>query len=330
MAERRDAGGTSSDRLAFLLALVPYLIDQVSVSVDEAAAHFGTTPERIRRAVELIAVSGVPDASGSVLPGSGMFDIDWDQFDEQGIIRFRQAPLTEQPRLSGREGAALIAGLQTIMALPDFAERGELLALREKLARGTTSGVAPVAVAATDSGETLQAVRRAQAAAQRLALDYVSGDGDREERLVDPIRLDSIDGVWYLRGWCLTREAERTFRIDRIASVRSVGDADEHPASNADPASLFSGASGGGVSVEIELDEAALPLVADYLPGDVRAVDGEEGRVRATVELSHRAKVGRLATRLVGAGRVVTPTAAADARHWAERAIAAQHRRLDS
>jgi len=330
MAERRDAGGTSSDRLAFLLALVPYLIDQVSVSVDEAAAHFGTTPERIRRAVELIAVSGVPDASGSVLPGSGMFDIDWDQFDEQGIIRFRQAPLTEQPRLSGREAAALIAGLQTIMALPDFAERGELLALREKLARGTTSGVAPVAVAATDSGETLQAVRRAQAAAQRLALDYVSGDGDREERLVDPIRLDSIDGVWYLRGWCLTREAERTFRIDRIASVRSVGDADEHPASNADPASLFSGASGGGVSVEIELDEAALPLVADYLPGDVRAVDGEEGRVRATVELSHRAKVGRLATRLVGAGRVVTPTAAADARHWAERAIAAQHRRLDS
>ncbi|MFN3706809.1 helix-turn-helix transcriptional regulator [Microcella sp.] len=329
MAERRDTGGTSTDRLAFLLALVPYLIDQVSVTVDEAAEHFGTSPERIRRAVELIAVSGVPDASGSVLPGSGMFDIDWDQFEEQSIIRFRQAPLTEQPRLSGREAAALIAGVQTIMALPDFAERDDLWALREKLARGTTSGVAPVAVAPADSGETLTEVRRAQAAGRRLALDYVSADGVREERLVDPVRLDSVDGVWYLRAWCLTREAERTFRVDRIATVRSVGTADEHPASTADPASLFSGSDGGGVRVEIELDEAALPLVADYLPDDIRPVDGSAALVRATVELSHLAKVGRLASRLGAAGRVVTPAAADEARHWAERAIAAQHRRLD-
>lgn len=330
MADRRDAGGTSTDRLAFLLALVPYLIDQVSVSVDEAADHFGTTPERIRRAVELIAVSGVPDASGSVLPGSGMFDIDWDQFEEHSIIRFRQAPLTEQPRLSGREAAALIAGLQTIMALPDYAERDDLWALREKLARGSASGVAPVAVAPGDSSETLQEVRRAQSAGLRLALDYVSGDGDREERLVDPIRLDSIDGVWYLRAWCLTRGAERTFRVDRIANVRSAGTADEHPASTADPASLFSGGAAGAVRVEFELHEAALPLVADYLPDDVRPVDGDPGRVRATVELSNVTKVGRLAARLVGAGHIVTPEAATEARHWAERAIAAQNRRLDS
>jgi proteasome accessory factor C len=172
-------------------------------------------------------------------------------------------------------------------------------------------------------------VRRAQAAGDRLAIDYVSADGEREQRLVDPTRLDSIDGVWYLRAWCLTREAERTFRVDRIANVRSAGTADEHPASTADPASLFSGAASGAVRVEIELDEAALPLVADYLPDDVRPVDGTPGLVRAAVELSHLAKVGRLASRLGVAGRVVTPEAAAEARHWAERAIAAQHRRLD-
>lgn len=330
MADRRDANTTAGDRLAFLLALIPYLIDQVSVSVDEAAAHFGTSPDRIRAAVELIATSGVPDASGSVLPGAGMFDIDWDQFDDADTIRFRQAPLTEQPRLSGREAAALIAGLQTIMALPDFAERTDLMALREKLARGASATPAPVAVAAGEPGEVLEAVRRAQSARERLVLDYISADGDREERTVDPVRLDSIDGVWYLRAWCLTREAERTFRIDRMASVRSVGPAGEHPASTADPASVFSGASTEAVRVEIEIAEHAMPLIADYVPDQITPSADAPGHVRAVVELSHAAKIGRLATRLGTAGRIVTPEAAEQARRWAERALAAQSAGLDS
>ena len=40
MAKRAPAP-KAGDKLTFLLALVPYLIDQVRVSVDEAAAHFG-------------------------------------------------------------------------------------------------------------------------------------------------------------------------------------------------------------------------------------------------------------------------------------------------
>jgi proteasome accessory factor C len=330
MAERRDALGTSADRLAFLLALVPYLIDQVAVTVDEVAAHFRTTPERIRRAVELIAMSGVPDAAGSVLPGADMFDIDWDQFEQHSIIRFRQAPLTEQPRLSGREAAALIAGLTTIMTLPDFAERADLVTLRDKLTRGASAAVAPVAVASSNPGVVLQEVRRAQSARERLILDYARADGGRDERLVDPVRLDSVDGVWYLRGWCLSREAERTFRIDRIASVRTAGLADEHPPSEADPASLFTGSAIAPVRVELELTEAAMPLIADYLPGEIRPVASVPGAIHAVVELSHTAKVGRLAARLAGAGRIVDPHSAQEARDWAERAIAAQQRWLDS
>lgn len=330
MADARDGLGTAPDRLAFLLALVPYLIDQVQVSVEDAAAHFGTTAERIRRSVELIAVSGVPDASGSVLPGAGMFDIDWDQFEDEQIIRFRQAPLTEQPRLSGREAAALLAGLQTLQALPDFAGRDDLETLREKLTRGAAAQLAPVAVGVADPGEVLRRVREAQSAGERLAIDYITGDGDRHERLVDPVRLDSVDGVWYLRAWCLTREAERTFRLDRMASVRSVGQADAHPTSLADPAALFSGAAPQAVLVEVAIAEDALPLIADYLPESVDPDPDAPGRVIATVALSHLSKAGRLAARLGAAGEILTPDARAEARHWAERALAAQSGGLDS
>ena len=330
MADARDARGTTPDRLTFLLALVPYLIDQVQVTIDEAAAHFGTTPEQIRRSVELIALSGVPDASGNVVPGAGMFDIDWDQFEDDNVIRFRQAPLTEQPRLSGREAAALLAGLQTLAALPDFADRDDLTALREKLTRGASAQLAPVAVGIIDPGEVLRAVRDAQSAGERLAIDYVTGEGERQERLVDPIRLDSVDGAWYLRAWCLHREAERTFRLDRMASVRSVGQADAHPASVADPATLFGGAASGATRIQIDIAEEALPLIADYQPESVDPIPDAPGRVLATVALSHVAKIGRLAARLGAAGEIVTPEARAEARHWAERALAAQRSGLDS
>ncbi|MEO6117302.1 MAG: WYL domain-containing protein, partial [Pseudolysinimonas sp.] len=47
------------DKLAFLLSLVPYLMDHDRVRVADAASHFGVPPEQIREAVRLIGVSGI-------------------------------------------------------------------------------------------------------------------------------------------------------------------------------------------------------------------------------------------------------------------------------
>ena len=38
-------------------------------------------------------------------------------------------------------------------------------------------------------------------------------------RAVDPARLLSHDGVWYLFGWCHRAGAERVFRVERIRSL---------------------------------------------------------------------------------------------------------------
>ena len=65
MTDRRPALH-ATDKLAFLLSLVPWLIDHERVSVAEAAAHFGVGVTDIRRAVELIAVD-VAAVAGSPL-----------------------------------------------------------------------------------------------------------------------------------------------------------------------------------------------------------------------------------------------------------------------
>ena len=69
----------ASDKLTFLLSLVPYLLDHANISVTEVAAHFGVSAERVREAVNLIAVSGIPGATHQYLHGD-LFDIDWDGF----------------------------------------------------------------------------------------------------------------------------------------------------------------------------------------------------------------------------------------------------------
>ncbi|HEY8281520.1 MAG TPA: WYL domain-containing protein, partial [Leifsonia sp.] len=84
MADRRRPM-QAQDKLAFLLALVPYLMDRDRVSVTEAARHFGVEKSQLRDAVRLIAVSGIPGETNAYQPGD-LFDIAWDDFEENDQI----------------------------------------------------------------------------------------------------------------------------------------------------------------------------------------------------------------------------------------------------
>ncbi|WP_285117302.1 hypothetical protein [Leifsonia sp. fls2-241-R2A-40a] len=124
MAERRRPM-QAQDKLAFLLALVPYLMDRDRVSVAEAAEHFGVDQEQLRDAVRLIAVSGIPGETNAYQPGD-LFDIAWDDFEENDqIVLTHQAAIDDSPRFSAREAAALIAGLKYLTALPENAGQDE-------------------------------------------------------------------------------------------------------------------------------------------------------------------------------------------------------------
>ena len=319
MAERR-AAQKSGEKLAFLLALVPYLIDQARVTVAEAAAHFGVTPAQMREYVTYLTATGDPGAEG-LYQHDGLFDIDWDDFDDRDVIRFRAAPLQHRPRFSAREAAALLAGLQSVAALPAFAERPEIAQLMAKLARGSASTVTPLAVHPTAVDPTRTIVAAAVAGRERLRIDYVTTRGEREMREVDPLRLESIDDVWYLRGWSLSRDAERTFRLDRMASAEPIGAADTHPASAA-PGELFRG-DADDLRVTVALPATALGLLHDFLgPEDAVEYTGDRAIVR--IPLAHEGMIGRLAARLAGVGAITAPEhARRAAAEWARAALTA-------
>jgi proteasome accessory factor C len=307
----------ASDKLTFLLSLVPYLIDHDRVSVTEVAEHFGVPPERVREAVSLIAMSGVPGETHQYLHGD-LFDIQWDEFENNDtIVLTHLVAIDDSPRFSAREAAALIAGLQYLSSLPENADRDAVASLMAKLTLGASSSPSQLAVARTASGDAMSIIQSAVRDGVSVAFDYVDARGEHQHRLVDPLRIESVNNDWYLRGWCHLRRAVRTFRLDRMSELRATTDAiAEHPDDVVVPDALFE-PSPEDLTVTIELNESALPLVGDYVR-DGSTIPVGDGRIRATLRVAHYHGLKRLVAGLAGVVTVVEPSEARKAvAEWA-------------
>lgn len=305
MAERRKPM-QAQDKLAFLLALVPYLMDRDRVSVAEAAEHFGVDQEQLRDAVRLIAVSGIPGETNAYQPGD-LFDIAWDDFEENDqIVLTHQVAIDDSPRFSAREAAALIAGLQYLTALPENADRDAIGSLMAKLARGASAAPSQLAVARSETDETLATIRDAVIAGVQLEFDYLSSRGERERRRVDPLRIESVDQDWYLRGWDHLRTAIRTFRLDRIDDLVATEEAITYrPGDVKLPETLFTGTPEDQL-VTVEVSASAIPLIEDYIPeGAVR--EERDGIIRTSVRVAHFHGLKRLVAGLSGVLTVLDP-----------------------
>ncbi|GAB2514376.1 helix-turn-helix transcriptional regulator [Paramicrobacterium agarici] len=308
------------DKLAFLLSLVPYLLDRRQSTVAEAAAHFDVAEEQVRQSVRLIAVSGVPGES-SQYQHNDLFDIDWDAFEERDeIIITHLVAIDDSPRFSSREAAALIAGLQYLSALPEQADRDVVGGLMAKLTRGASEAPIQVAVERGSTDGTLADIREAVASERQIEFTYINARDERERRRVDPLRIDSLDQNWYVRAWCHLRGGVRTFRLDRMSDVRVIDAEITHRAADVTlPDTLFQ-TSDDDVSVIVDIAKDAVPLIDEYIASTKPGKD--PARVTATLRLAHIASLGRLIVGLPGQARVLDPPEARDRiAHWASRAL---------
>ncbi|TFC88840.1 WYL domain-containing protein [Cryobacterium sinapicolor] len=299
----------ASDKLTFLLALVPFLMDHDRISVTEVSEHFGVAPDRVRDAVNLIAVSGIPGETRQYLHGD-LFDIHWDEFEANDVIVLTHlVAIDDSPRFSAREAAALIAGLQYLSSLPENADVDAIASLMAKLTRSASAAPSQVAVSGTDARSSITVVQAAVRDGVQIEFDYLNARGEHERRLVDPWRIQSVDSDWYLRGWCHLREAARTFRLDRMSDLHATDVPTSLRSADAGPSeSLFEG-SASDLDVTVELPTSAVPLLADYAPHGAAGAPGD--RVRRTLRVAHFHGLKRLVSGLAGVVEVVAP---ADAR----------------
>ncbi|MGV8885117.1 MAG: helix-turn-helix transcriptional regulator [Microbacteriaceae bacterium] len=307
----------AQDKLTFLLSLVPYLIERDRVSVTEVATHFGVKPQQIRDAVRLIAVSGVPGET-STYQSEDLFDIAWDDFEQNDqIVLTNQVAIDDTPRFSAREASALIAGVQYLSSLPENADRAAIASLTSKLSLGASASPSQVAVEGSETDATLQLIRDSVARGVQFQFDYLSSRGEAEQRRVDPLRVESVDADWYLRGWCHLREAVRTFRLDRMSHPETTNEAMSHHADDVTlPDTLFE-PSPDDLVVTIDIVAAAEGLLTDYIIDDAQRSE-RDGRVRTNVRVSHYHGLKRLIAAMPGVATVIAPAEArAAVAEWA-------------
>lgn len=317
MTSRRPLVAT--DRAALMLQLVPYLIGKGEVSVAEAADEFDVTPDQMRSMVEKLTVIGLPGDRGYWQMANDLFDIDWDLLDERDIIVITNSVgLERAPKLTTREAAALLAGLQLARTIPGVGDTELYTGLLAKLARGAAGTPAEVILAP----EPVDAVRDRVADALRrgvaVSFTYKAPDAAPTTRTVDPVKVHIASGQWYLQGWCHLREAMRTFHLDRVSDLELTDIPSTHAGDTA-PDWFDTGT--GDVVARVRFPEVAAPLLGDYL--DRATLERSGDTVVATMRVADELSLRRLATRRSGVVEVLDPPGARRAvAEWAEAGLA--------
>jgi proteasome accessory factor C len=177
-------------------------------------------------------------------------------------------------------------------------------------------------VAPSETGDAISIIQAAVRDGVQVEFDYLNARGDDVHRRVDPLRVESVDSDWYLRGWCHLRQAVRTFRLDRMGTLHVTDTPADAPDGDVVlPDSLFEPSSD-SLSVVVELPASALPLIADYGPiGTTPGADGD--LVHATLRVAHYHGLKRLVAGLAGVVRVVEPAEARQiVAEWAAAGLA--------
>lgn len=71
--------------------------------------------------------------------------------------------------------------------------------------------------------EKMRACETAVNECKCLMIDYISRGGEHSKRVIDPYVLIYKQSVWYVYGFCHTKQTCRTFKIGRIKSARFTG-----------------------------------------------------------------------------------------------------------
>lgn len=305
------------DRVRIYLTLVPYLAERGQVSVADAAKDFGVTELEMRAMAEKLTVMGLPGDSGYYQLDPDLFNINWDLLDEHDTIELTNTVALERaPKLSSREAAALLSGLQLTRAISGVS--AELVdGLIAKLTAGSSPDPVNVIVAPPQANAVRTVVADALRRRRAVSFRYRAPDAAPTVRTVDPVRVHITSGEWYLEGWCHLRRAMRTFHLDRVSDMAvtdiPITHTDERPAASSDDHE--------GTAAAIRYPSQLASLVGDYLRGAHITVDHEFSVARFSV--GDPLTLKRLAALRSGTIEVMEPESARSATvDWVRRALA--------
>lgn len=304
---KRARRGDTQGRLLRLLSMVPYLVANPGVTIEEITAEFGITEKQWEQDQNTLNVSGLP----GYLHGDLM-----DVTTQEGQVFIRDAETLASPlRLSHEEACSVLVGLQALTAVPGSSGAAALAQAIDSLraVAGEDAWLAGAVGLQLVSGQELGNIAALQLAikdGQSCAISYLVRSRDElSDRTIEPLRLFSMDSVWYVRAWCRRAQQLRSFRVDHIKSLTAAGP-QEHGATSHpqwQPGHGIYDPGSNDVSVRLLAD----PTTAQRLAPAYNAPMFDCGTelVGLAVSVGDTAMIAPLMARLGGHARVSEPAA---------------------
>jgi predicted DNA-binding transcriptional regulator YafY len=319
-AGKRTRKRTSEDQLKRMLQLVPFLVRNQGLPIEEVADRFGVTRQELEGDLLILICSGLPQGYPDEL-----LDIQW----EEGHVFISQSMELNRPvRFTVDEACALLTGLETLNGLPELAEGSALESVTLKLmAAAGEEGLRAAALSGPEVGPgnsaNLEVIRDAIESGSQLHLVYLSAQKDTlSERDVDPLRLYSMDNTWYFEAYCHSAAGLRNFRLDRIEDLAPTG----KPVSSGIkpdggfPAKLFT-PNDDDTLVTVQLTARGAGLADDYYAE--RTAPLPDGGLVAEIRFGNTAWLPMFVAQHGGTARILEPEALARAsRDWIQAALA--------
>ena len=205
------------NRTARALDLIPYVMENPGISIEQLAKDFNVAPKEILKDLNLLFVCGLPGYTPLEL-----IDLSFDT----GFVSVIDPQSLDRPRkLSRRELISLILSLDGLaLSRPVGDQLGiEIELLRQKISAVISDGDRAFASNQGTSQRSPFLDNIETALVKHLFLEFIYLSANRDEkrtRIVEPSYLYFQNGQIYLHGYCFESEGERTFRLDRITSAR--------------------------------------------------------------------------------------------------------------
>ncbi len=246
-------------RLSRILALIPYVLANPGVEVDEVMERFGYTLAELSRDLNSVFVCG--------LPGYGPGDLMEAYIDEDEVVIDSADYFSRAPRLTSTEALGLLSAALAVAA------SGQGTEALDSAIKKLTAVLLPEAGDAleVDLAAVSDEVRALRGAAKSLnAVEITYRSLSREEtttRTIEPWTVFTTLGNWYVIGHCRMVDDSRTFRIDRIKDITVLPDTFVPPPQLPEPGVGYT-PSDGDISAVIELSPQSR-WVLEYYPVEV-------------------------------------------------------------
>jgi len=280
---------TAGQRLQRLLSLVPWVVAQDGPRIEEVCSRFDIAEEDLLADLDTVFLVGLHPFSPDELIEVVIDD---------GRVWIRYADMFARPlRLTPGEGLALVAAGSGLLASPGADPEGPLARGLAKLA--AVLGVDPARALEIELGRlsatTYDLLQEAVRGSRQIEIDYYTfGRDERTRRTIEPWRVFSDRGQWYVVGHCHQAGGERIFRLDRISEARLLS-ATFTPPADEPPAAVPDLAAGESRAV-LDLEPAGRWVAEAYPVEEV--VDRGGGRLRVTLRVGARRWLERLLLRL--------------------------------